>query len=107
LPLLHYANLIFFNSQRLFQLFPKQLRNLKFSFYFNEMVEQMQLLMEIKLDFSGIPCPNWSDEYASIVHPHTCSRYASLIAFGNYLVAATFITHFLIAHMMFILPVLF
>ncbi|KRZ16343.1 hypothetical protein T11_4, partial [Trichinella zimbabwensis] len=83
------------------------LRNLKFSFYFYEMVEQMQLLMEIKLDFSGIPCPNWSDEYASIVHPHTCSRYASLIAFGNYLVAATFITHFLIAHMMFILPVLF
>ncbi|KRY72133.1 hypothetical protein T4B_4449, partial [Trichinella pseudospiralis] len=83
------------------------LRNLKFSFYFYEMVEQMQFLMEINLDFNGIPCSNWSGEYASVVHPHTCGKYASLIAFGNFLVAATFITHFLIAHVMFILPVLF
>ncbi|KAL1284246.1 Large-conductance mechanosensitive channel [Trichinella pseudospiralis] len=71
------------------------------------MVEQMQFLMEINLDFNGIPCSNWSGEYASVVHPHTCGKYASLIAFGNFLVAATFITHFLIAHVMFILPVLF
>ncbi|KRX49559.1 hypothetical protein T05_10418 [Trichinella murrelli] len=97
--LIHYANLIFSNSQRLFELFPKhQLCNLKFSFYFHEMEGQMQLLMEIKLDISGTPCSNWSSDYASIIHPQTCGRYTSLIAFGNFLVVATCIAHVLIAH---------
>ncbi|KAL1243532.1 Kelch-like ECH-associated protein 1B [Trichinella spiralis] len=71
------------------------------------MAGQLQLLMEIKLDISGTPCSNWSSDYASIIHPQMCGRYTSLIAFGNFLVAATCIAHVLIAHVMYILPILF